>query len=43
LVRAALAGTAGTFTIDVSPLRSRQVIDIRFNKPVNFIGHSGVK
>jgi SAM-dependent methyltransferase len=34
LVRAALAGTAGTFTIDVSPLRSRQVIDIRFNRPI---------
>ena len=30
LVRKALAGTAGSFSIDVSPLRSRQVIDIRF-------------
>lgn len=30
LVRMALAGTPGTFTTDVSPLLSRQVIDVRF-------------
>lgn len=30
LVRTALAGTEGTFLIDVPPLLSRQVIDIRF-------------
>ncbi len=30
LAGAALAGTQGTFSIDISPLRSRQVIDIRF-------------
>ncbi|MGD1071781.1 MAG: methyltransferase domain-containing protein [Bryobacteraceae bacterium] len=34
LVRTALAGTQGTFTMDVSPLRSRQVIDIRFDTPI---------
>jgi hypothetical protein len=30
LVREALAGTAGTFSVDVPPVRSRQVIDIRY-------------
>ncbi len=30
LVRTALEGTKATFTTDVSPLRSRQIIDIRF-------------
>jgi SAM-dependent methyltransferase len=30
MVRTAIAGTSGTFTTDVSPLLSRQVIDIRF-------------
>lgn len=30
LVRTALAGTQGTFTTDVSPFRSRQIVDIRF-------------
>ena len=30
MVREALAGTAGTFTVDVPPLLSRQVIDIRY-------------
>jgi len=30
LARAALAGTAGTFEIDVPPLLSRQIVDIRF-------------
>jgi len=30
LVQTALAGTGGTFTIDVSPFLSRQVVDIRF-------------
>ena len=31
LVRTALAGTNGTFTTDVSPFRSRQIIDIRYS------------
>jgi SAM-dependent methyltransferase len=31
LARAALAGSQGKFSLDVSPLRSRQVIDIRFS------------
>ena len=30
LVHEALKGTAGSFSVDVSPLLSRQVIDIRF-------------
>jgi 2-polyprenyl-3-methyl-5-hydroxy-6-metoxy-1,4-benzoquinol methylase len=30
MVRTALAGTSGTFTTDVSPFLSRQIIDIRF-------------
>jgi SAM-dependent methyltransferase len=30
MVRTALAGTSATFTTDVSPLLSRQVIDVRF-------------
>lgn len=30
MARTALAGTAGSFTIDVSPFRSRQIVDIRF-------------
>jgi SAM-dependent methyltransferase len=30
LIRTALAGTAATFTLDVSPFLSRQVADIRF-------------
>lgn len=30
MVRAALADTHGSFTTDVSPLRSRQILDIRF-------------
>jgi SAM-dependent methyltransferase len=30
LVRSATAGTKATFTTDVSPFRSRQIIDIRF-------------
>lgn len=30
MVKTALEGTRGTFTTDVSPLRSRQIIDIRF-------------
>jgi len=30
LVRAALSGTSGTFSIDVPPLLSRQVVDIRY-------------
>lgn len=30
LVRTALAGTGASFTIDVSPFRSRQIIDIRY-------------
>ena len=32
MVREALKGTGGTFTTDVSPLLSRQVIDIRFER-----------
>jgi 2-polyprenyl-3-methyl-5-hydroxy-6-metoxy-1,4-benzoquinol methylase len=31
MVRAAIAGTAATFTTDVSPFLSRQIIDIRFS------------
>ncbi|MEP6716188.1 MAG: methyltransferase domain-containing protein [Terriglobia bacterium] len=34
LVRTAIAGTAATFTIDVPPLLSRQVIDIRFEPEI---------
>lgn len=30
LATEALGGTGGTFTIDVSPFRSRQIVDIRF-------------
>jgi hypothetical protein len=30
MMRAALAGTKATFTQDVSPFLSRQIIDIRF-------------
>jgi 2-polyprenyl-3-methyl-5-hydroxy-6-metoxy-1,4-benzoquinol methylase len=30
MVRTALAGTSATFTTDVSPFRSRQIIDIRY-------------
>ena len=30
MTRTALAGINGSFTTDVSPLRSRQIIDIRF-------------
>lgn len=30
IVRTAIAGTSATFTTDVSPFRSRQIIDIRF-------------
>lgn len=30
MVREALEGTAGTFSVDIPPIRSRQVIDIRY-------------
>jgi SAM-dependent methyltransferase len=31
IAKAALSGTRGTFSIDVSPFRSRQIVDIRFS------------
>jgi 2-polyprenyl-3-methyl-5-hydroxy-6-metoxy-1,4-benzoquinol methylase len=33
MVRTAIAGTAATFTTDVSPFLSRQIVDIRFQLP----------